>query len=120
MASGGVLAGGVDPGAEVRRVKKVAVTPLAMTVAVAAAIHAAAGMRGLAVGFLEPGLPESTGWETRAGRGGPGGWGEEALDVVDELGRGAGAREEGAMARGGIRRGRARRLPWCRRSRRER
>ena len=66
VASGGVLAGGVDPGAEVRRVKKVAVTPLAMTVAVAAAIHAAAGMRGLAVGFFEPGSPESAGRETRA------------------------------------------------------
>ena len=64
MASGGVLAGGVDPGAEVRRAKKVAVTPLAMTVAVA--IHAAAGMRGLAARVFEPGSPESTGRETRA------------------------------------------------------
>ena len=120
MASGGVLAGGVDPGAEVRRVKKVAVTPLAMTVAVAAAIHAAAGMRGLAVGFLGFARIHGSGDPCHPGRGEPGGWGEEAFDLFDELGRGAGAREEGAMARGGIRRGRARRLPWCRRSRRER
>ena len=77
MASGGVLAGGVDPGAEEWRARKVAVIPLAMTVA--APIHAAAGMRDFVVRAFEPvfsepragnPVPRRTPRAWRVGRGG--------------------------------------------------